>query len=130
MRIPFLLFFLSLLGCVHAADFIEVPEIAAAFDKAGLKGTFVLLDSDGTLRGHDEARAKTRYVPASTFKIPNSLIGLDAGVVSSVDEILPYGGKPQFMKEWEHDDGAFETPSRYPTSPSTRNSPAASASNE
>lgn len=85
--------------------FIEVPEIAVAFDKAGVKGTFVLLDTDGAFRGHDETRAKTRYVPASTFKIPNSLIGLDCGAVGSVDEILPYGGKPQFMKEWEHDMG-------------------------
>src|SRR6478752_6920752 len=101
----FLLLLLPFVGCLHAADFVEVPEIASAFDKAGLKGTFVLLDTDGTLRGHDEARAGTRYVPASTFKIPNSLIGLDCGAVSSVDEVLPYGGKPQFMKEWEHDMG-------------------------
>ena len=23
--------------------------------------------------------------------------------MKSLDEVLPYGGKPQFMKEWEHD---------------------------
>ena len=31
------------------------------------------------------------------------LIGLSAGVVSSVDEILPYGGKTQPIKAWERD---------------------------
>lgn len=51
----------------------------------------------------DEARAKQRYVPASTFKVPNALIGLDAAVVSSIEEVVPYGGKPQRLKRWEKD---------------------------
>src|SRR5690606_38824824 len=37
------------------------------------------------------------------FKIPNTLIGLSVGAVSSVDEVLPYGGKPQPFKAWERD---------------------------
>ena len=53
----------------------------------------------------NETRAKKRFIPASTFKIANSLIGLDTGAVKDVDEVLPYGGKPQFRKEWEHDMG-------------------------
>ena len=56
----------------------------------------------------DEARAKKRFTPASTFKIANSLIGLDVSAVKSVDEVLPYGGKPQRIKEWERDMGLRE----------------------
>lgn len=74
-----------------------------------MTGTFVLLDREAdTLLVWNEARARkrfTRFTPASTFKIANSLIGLDAGAVKDVDEVLPYGGKPQPFKTWEHDMG-------------------------
>ncbi len=78
--------------------------ITALFEKEKVSGTFVVYDvSAGRMIGHDRKRAQTRYLPASTFKIPNSLIGLDTGAVKSVDEVLPYGGKPQPVKAWEHD---------------------------
>ena len=76
------------------------------FDDAKVKGTFVLFDvTANRFTFHDQQRAETRFVPASTFKIPNSLIGLSTGAVSSVDEELPYGGEPQWMKSWEQDMG-------------------------
>ena len=53
--------------------------------------------------GYNSERANQRFTPASTFKIANSLIGLASGAVKDVDEILPYGGKPQFLKTWEND---------------------------
>jgi len=37
--------------------------------------------------------------------MPNSLIGLATGAVSDVEELIPYGGKPQFLKIWEQDMG-------------------------
>ena len=55
------------------------------------------------LVGFNRKRAQTRYFPASTFKIPNSLIGLANAAVADVDEILPYGGGPQPIKSWERD---------------------------
>lgn len=80
----------------------ENPQIAEQFRKANVVGTFVLLDPrTGQPTGNNKARASTRFVPASTFKIVNSLIGLTVGVVKDVDEILDYGGKPQPVKEWE-----------------------------
>ena len=92
-----------------AADWEENSTIAQLFQNANLQGTFVLYDiSSDRLKGHNQARAETRYIPASTFKIANSLIGLTVGAVESVDEVLPYGGKPQFMKAWERDMGLRE----------------------
>lgn len=79
-------------------------RISALFAAQKLSGTFVLLDvASGTMSGHDAARANTRFIPASTFKIPNTLIGLTTGAVKSVDEILPYGGQPQPYPQWEKD---------------------------
>lgn len=69
-----------------------------------MSGTFVLYDLNADqFIGHNQSRAQTRYIPASTFKIANSLIGLSVGAVASVDEILPYGGGEQFIKAWEND---------------------------
>jgi len=90
----------------HAADWENNPAVSELFKAAGVTGTFVLYDvSRQMFIGHDQARAATRFIPASTFKIPNSLIGLATGAVESVDEVLPYGGKPQRFKFWEQDMG-------------------------
>lgn len=84
----------------------ESPEAAEVFSAAGMQGTFVLYDvSANRLTGYNQKRAETLFVPASTYKIPNTLIGLATGAVQSVDEVLPYGGKPQPVKAWERDMG-------------------------
>ena len=92
-----------------ARDYREVPELAAIFQSYGVEGTFVLLDTSKDVAFvSNRTRAEQRFVPASTFKIANSLIGLDTGAVKDVDEILPYGGKPQPFKAWEKDMGLRE----------------------
>jgi beta-lactamase class D len=88
----------------YALDWQDSPQVDQLFSEAGVKGTFVLYDVTAQrLTGHDQERANTQFVPASTFKIPNTLLGLSAGAVKSVDEVLPYGGKPQPIKAWEKD---------------------------
>lgn len=81
------------------------PEEAAnLFAESSVEGTFVLFDPRSNESvAVNRSRAEHRFVPASTFKITNSLIALETGAVSSVDEMLPYGGKPQPFKQWEHD---------------------------
>jgi beta-lactamase class D len=94
---------------LSAQTYQEVPELARCFKEKEIVGTFVLFDvATDTMLVSDEARAKKRFIPASTFKIANSLIGLDTGAVKNVDEVLPYGGKPQRIKEWERDMGLRE----------------------
>ena len=102
-----LLIFLNACASVaNAIDWHDSPEVAKLFDQAGLEGTFVLYDiAIERFSGHDRERAEKRFIPASTFKIANSLIGLSVGAVESVDEVLPYGGAPQRFKEWEQDMG-------------------------
>lgn len=87
----------------------ESPALAPIFQEQKARGTFVLLDAKtGHLTAHNATRAAKRFIPASTFKIPNSIIGLETGVVKSADEVLPYGGKPQPFPDWEHDMGLRE----------------------
>ncbi len=94
---------------VFAINWQNNSEIEQLFKNAGVTGTFVVFDvSANKMIGYNQKRAQTRFIPASTFKIPNSLIGLETKAVKSVDEILPYGGKPQSFKTWEKDMGLRE----------------------
>lgn len=90
------------IASVSASTMEEAPEVAAAFRDAGVTGTFVVLDSSKeALTVHNAERAEKRFVLASTFKIADSLIGLDCCAVADVEEVLPFGGGLQFLKEWE-----------------------------
>lgn len=87
-----------------AAQWADNAAVTRAFKDAGVTGTFVLYDvTADRYTVHNRSRAKVRYVPASTFKVPNTLIGLTAGSATSVDQVLPYGGKPQRLAVWEQD---------------------------
>ncbi len=87
---------------VMALTWREEPSLRPLFEQAGVDGTFVVLDQRERLwRGTNRQRAEQRFSPASTFKIPNSLIALSLGVVASVDQLIPYTGDPNpFMREW------------------------------
>lgn len=110
LRRIFLVLAMLVVTQTWALDFQASPAVAEIFNKAKVTGTFVLYDpSEQRLTGYDQKRAETRFIPASTFKIPNSLIGLSSGSVSSVDEVFyHYDGKPKFLKSWEHDMGLRE----------------------
>lgn len=75
-----------------------------AFQEQNVQGVFVVLDpASNTVITNDIPRARRQFPPASTFKIPNTIIGLVTKAVKDVDEVLPYGGHPQPIKEWERD---------------------------
>lgn len=104
MRGIFLAVALLLTASVQAAEVQTSAAVAEIFSRSGFKGTFVLYDIETQqLTGFDQQRANTRYIPASTFKIPSSLIGLSTGAVSNVDEVFIYDGKPAWIKAWAHD---------------------------
>jgi beta-lactamase class D OXA-50 len=87
-----------------AGQWEDSAAVTELFSGAGVQGTFVLYDPlENRLVGHDGARARERYVPASTFKLVNALIGLAGGYVRGLEEVLPYGGEPQPFKVWERD---------------------------
>lgn len=92
-----------------APEWVDSPAVTAVFSKYGLEGAFVLFDQQANrLVGHNQLRAETRFVPASTFKIPNSLFGFASGVVRDGGDILPYGGGAQPLPAWERDMGLAE----------------------
>ena len=67
----------------------------------GLDATFVFQDvQNGIEIIQNEARAKTRFSPCSTFKIPNTLIALDTGVATGPDMEIPWDSKTYPKEDW------------------------------
>ena len=71
--------------------------------------TFVVFHpSSGQIIRHNAARAQQQFIPASTYKIPNSLIALETGVAKGAEHIIPWDSavKPAkgfWSAEWSRD---------------------------
>ena len=87
---------------VPAQHLSNLPDFKHRFD--GLQGAFVLYDlnEDVSVRYNITQCAK-RYSPASTFKILNSLIGLETGVIPDEHFVIPWDGVRRDMPEWNRD---------------------------
>jgi beta-lactamase class D len=70
----------------------------------GFRWTLVVRDvgAERTVR-HGPAPAATRTSPCSTFKIPNSLIGLETGVILDASFVLPWDGVRRSREGWNRD---------------------------
>ena len=108
------------LGLLAAASFLpsravakvssqrsEVRDgLAKRFFDVGTVGTFVGYKVDDYLIiASDKDRSGTRaMLPASTFKIPNSLIALETGVVADPDkDIFKWDGVTRSIEAWNKD---------------------------
>jgi beta-lactamase class D len=83
------------------------PDWAKFFADAGVTGTLVILkdgpDDALTAQVHDPDRAATGFLPASTFKIPNSLIALETGVAAGPDTVFAWDGQRRSIEAWNKD---------------------------
>lgn len=86
------------------------PGLTLLFHEAGETGMIAFESEDGRRTiVSDFERAKAAYPPASTFKIPNTAIALETGVVASLDdpvfkwdgEVRSIDGKP--VDAWNRD---------------------------
>jgi beta-lactamase class D len=85
-----------------AADTVAKSDWERHFAAHGVRGTFVLYQPDDDRYSiFDEARARQRYLPASTFKVANALIGLEAGSLRDQHEVFEWDGKPKLRRAWE-----------------------------
>ncbi|WP_233562372.1 penicillin-binding transpeptidase domain-containing protein, partial [Sorangium cellulosum] len=83
----------------------EVDEGGAALLRAeGVDGAFVLLDAArGVTHVVNPDRAAAGYMPASTFKIPNTIIGLETGVIPDERFSLRWNGVKRSIPDWNRD---------------------------
>jgi beta-lactamase class D len=74
------------------------------FKEAGVDGTFVLMNlktGNGTI--FNKKRSEKRFLPASTFKIMNTLIALESRSISSIDEVFKWDGTQRSFEAWNKD---------------------------
>jgi beta-lactamase class D len=78
------------------------PELKSNFQ--GFTGAFVLYDLNRKryIRYNPE-RCAERFIPASTFKIMNSLIGLETGIIPDADYVIKWDGTKYDIPAWNQD---------------------------
>lgn len=106
IRCLFVTICMMLTGTLHslAQDTVIHNDKSDIFREYKTTGTFVLLDvRRNALHLVNSTRAHQPFIPASTFKIANSLIALETGVIKDENEIIPYGGGRTFIKAWAED---------------------------
>src|SRR4029077_20695418 len=84
----------------------EIREsLATHFTDDGTIGTFVGYKTDDYLIiASDNDRSGQAFLPASTFKIPNSLIALETGVVEDPDkDVFKWDGVKRDIEAWNRD---------------------------
>jgi beta-lactamase class D len=99
---PLLALFASL--SATAADIVARPEWRHHFDAKKASGTFVILEpAKDRYLVFNEARARRGFLPASTFKVANAVIGLEVGSITDEKEVFHWDGKPKMFATWERD---------------------------
>ncbi len=94
---------LAILAFVPSAH-SEDLDIAKLFNEKNFKGTIIITSLDGgKTYTHNDERANTRFVPASTFKIPSTLIALEESAVANENEIIKWDGKDKGIPVWNKD---------------------------
>jgi beta-lactamase class D len=80
-------------------------DLAKRFFDLGTSGTFVGYKVDDYLIvASDKVRSGEGRLPASTFKIPNSLIALETGVVEDPDkDVFKWDGVKRSIEAWNKD---------------------------
>lgn len=80
-------------------------SLAKRFTDLGTAGTFVGYKvEDYLIIASDKERSGEAKLPASTFKIPNSLIALETGVVTDPDkDVFPWDGVKRSIEVWNKD---------------------------
>lgn len=84
------------------ATHIEVSDFQQIIDDSGLKGSILIFDGK-TFFSNDFDWADVGRLPASTYKIPNSLIALELGIMEDDSTMSIWDGQPRFLKRWERD---------------------------
>lgn len=81
---------------------ISYIDFSAYFDD--YKGSFVLYDlGNDTWKIHDIENATVQVAPNSTYKIYDALLGLEAGIITPEDSLIPWNKETYPFEAWNAD---------------------------
>lgn len=84
---------------------IRVPDTAVNDAFSGREGSLIIVDcSTGSTTDYRPKHSAERLPPCSTFKIWNTLVGVESGAISSPDEMFyRWDGVARTIPEWNKD---------------------------
>lgn len=96
---------LGLFSCtIQPAKKDVPPNFQPFYDEYGVNGCFLLYDlNNDVYQIYNSSRCEQGFLPASTFKILNSLIGLETGVITDENMSIPWDGVVRSVEEWNRD---------------------------
>lgn len=82
----------------------QISQANAVFEARKVEATMLVATQGGNLvYVHNDERSKQAFSPASTFKILNTLIALDRGVLESEHSPLLWDGVERGVSAWNND---------------------------
>lgn len=96
---------ISLFQSCSSSNITNEEGFKKFFDEYKVDGTFALYNNgQGNFNIYNLARYKdSAFTPASTFKIVNSLVGLQTGRISNTKMVIKWDGIDRGMPEWNKD---------------------------
>jgi len=87
-----------------SVDLAQQINLGRHFQELGIEGSILIYDlnQDKTYQ-HNPSRNNTAFLPASSFKILNSLIALETGVISDEIAVLTWDGVEREFADWNRD---------------------------
>lgn len=108
-----LLFFILLLAACNQKEppsgpplpeYVVNEEFQAVLDTAGVQGVILVFDpGNNRFFSNNFQEADVRVLPASTFKIANSIVGLETGILENEHSVFTWDGEERALPVWEKD---------------------------
>ncbi|HEY6436139.1 MAG TPA: penicillin-binding transpeptidase domain-containing protein, partial [Ignavibacteriaceae bacterium] len=95
---------LSLSSCKVQQSSVTRDDFKKFYDEYNVDGSFVLYDKNNDkFIFYNQSQFKQEFTPASTFKICNSLIGLETGVIKDENFSIPWDSVQRRIPTWNQD---------------------------
>lgn len=92
---------ISMISCKQKQNFTERNDFKTYYDNCNVEGSFVVYDQKmDQYTFYNKSKYTQLLTPASTFKICNSLIGIETGVISDENFVLQWDSVVRKIPNW------------------------------
>lgn len=92
---------LILASCVSSKKIILKESYKGYYNKYKVEGSFVLFNqNDKSYSIYNKLQFEQEFTPASTFKVCNTLIGLETGVIPDENFVIPWDSVTRSIAKW------------------------------
>ena len=99
MKLLTILIFLT----ISVNSYSEPSKIESIYTLNNINGSLLIESLDGITKHQYKVNDQESFIPASTFKIPNTLIILEEGLIEDEFEVIKWDGKERDYAPWNKD---------------------------